>query len=257
MNSTRRGGWVHIICRAVVIACAGVVSLSCSPSREGRGDSAGASTNARGVDSGRTVATSASAPAPMRHSGELPRPIEDMIKKPGELTNLIGSMQWTERTRRRNCRKCAATQFTRVRIGAAKDAHTVNYDTLPRYGVLMARMENLDTATEAKYGIPPKETWYVLWGGTGTPPAVARLVQRTISQSYDTAYAIVPNFSPPISDCKDGHKPKTADADFKSCPKNAADTTQTAVLSASEGVWVSCSQGCCTSDTGPLHGPKR
>lgn len=147
-------------------------------------------------------------------------------------------------------------QFTRVRIEAVEDAHTVDYNALPQYGVLMVRLQNLGKHAEDKYGIPPKETWYVLWGGTDAPP-VARLVRRMISPSRDTTYTVVPGFSQPISDCGDGHHPTAADADFKACPRNAADTTQNAVLAASAGVWVSCSQGCCTSDTGPLHGPKR
>lgn len=133
---------------------------------------------------------------------------------------------------------------TSVRIKAIDDAHLVDYKNLPPNGVLVARMRNLGNHKELRYQLPRGDDWfYVLFVNDKLGVPRMRLVRHMTSSPGAHSLKVL-EMGPSVSDCGDGHKFASPDADFKDCVGGGVAPAS----SRSAKAWVSCSQGCCTSD---------
>jgi hypothetical protein len=255
MDSTSRAGPARIIVLGAAIVWAGAASLACKPAGEKGGETSRTpAVDTASPESSRTAAaTDTSAPyRPATYRGALPKPIDSLIRNPREFLDLVGPHVWRGHDNvRRDCKACGPAQFTIVDVGAIEDAHTVKHDSLPPNGVIMARLHNHGQRIEAKYGIPPAGVWYVLWGGDGQAVPHMRMVKLVVS-GHDTTIALTDVLGR-IRDCGDTHADTTLagpDADFASCRSRLAPRTtpEIATSQRTDGVWLSCSQGCCTAD---------
>lgn len=248
MNSMTRTGRARVLLLGVLLAWGGVSLLA----RESRAASAAALRSA--LDSGRAMTETSAVPASQHRSytGELTEPISGIMQHPHEFLERFAKRKWTRRVVSRECVGCTGQEMTKVSIGAIEDAHKVDFTKLPAYGVIVARLQNLDDKTEAKYGIPGKQVWYALWGGepaTATP--LMRFVKVVVRAGKADSLALDPATYPIIS-CAHRHASlsrRHPDADFKTCALNALSSSRA-------DAWISCSQGCCTS-SGDSLGPDR
>ena len=122
------------------------------------------------------------------------------------------------------------------------------------FGVIAGRIKNLGDYTDSTYGMPNgREEWYFLWGGTKKKNQI-RIVKLIPGQPELTVVdaGFLHLCTPP-----DDHPPSTkADADLTGCaPRNQPLTATRVFAYMREGAWISCSQGCCTSDATPPFVP--
>ena len=257
MGSASRSEWTPGSSAVLAVMASAVLVLgACGSQEKAAGDSAQARSAAQmPADSGRSRASaSTNVPEPAYTPlGTLPRPLDDMLAHPAEFKELVDPpSMYTGNFANRSCVACGGEK-TKVHVGAIADAWRVNFNSLPLNGVIMGRMQNFGKYDEEQYRIPKKETWYILWGGDGASDAHMRFIRRIDEPNNVTRFELVPGWLSKVTDC--GHPKKfKPDADFSDCElKFAAERNGGgAVLSANKGVWLSCSQGCCTADAAPF-----
>jgi hypothetical protein len=196
------------------------------------------------------------------YAGTLPNTPEAMGA--ADFLDFVRARDWSGLARTRSCRGVLCflgLQQTEASAEAIEDANTVDINALAtsRYGVLVARLENRGKHTEYTYGIPPgNDEWYFLWSADTSGKPRARLVKLSFSptgapslESEKTdrlVYACTPAHSHP--------KLAKAVADLTGCKSripvewNALRFSVIALATSAwkADAWISCSQGCCTSD---------
>lgn len=195
------------------------------------------------------------------YAGTLPNTPEAMGA--ADFLDFVRSRAWNGFGRTRKCRGffCALNlQTTEASAEAIEDANLVKIDSLAssRYGVVVGRLKNRGKHTEAKYGIPPTDDeWYLLWYADASGKPRERIVELINPSGVPTlkfvdrealVYACTPaHLHPPL---------RVAVADLTGCQSRFASaesrfaSADRVVSSAfrKAGAWISCSQGCCTSD---------
>jgi hypothetical protein len=193
--------------------------------------------------------------------GELTEPIEMMKSHPDSFCKLVRQAHWKGREHERKCKNdpgCASeTAKAKILLEVIKDARKVDITKLPANGVLVARMINTGTLPEEPYDIPPGNgEYYLLWDELPNKHARERMVTLTFDQNGNPAVDIRTVLRGPHS-C--GHEQDVshsadAEADFTGCSSRAASPDSLRVFAMSKSAWVSCSQGCCSTDFQPPFG---
>lgn len=174
------------------------------------------------------------------------------------------------RPRAATCYRCAVE----VTIEALGDTRRINPDTAPAAGTAVARIVNLDsTDTEARFGFRPgiqavyylwvdrkpgllKARWTVLQVPVGAGKVTAghqkdlRLCHRYTPSYSDADFAEFKSHDPCLV-AVNAEKSSLSHASLFSTEQLAAFVERLAALvrgelTAAEGGWISCSDGCCT-----------
>jgi hypothetical protein len=173
-----------------------------------------------------------------------------------EFRRFVRSRGWRGWARKRKCKEEGCKDGSKTTVMSAEaieDSYKIDLDTVrvkERFGVIAGRLKNLGDYTDSTYGMPKgKEEWYLLWGGT-TEPNQVRIVKLIPGQTELTiiAHGHVKACTPASE-----HPPGTkSEADLTGCaPRNQSLTAARLFAYMREGAWISCSQGCCTSDATP------
>ncbi|MDB4883766.1 MAG: hypothetical protein JWL95_2532 [Gemmatimonadetes bacterium] len=249
VSSRRVRGW-RVVLVASAIAGMSASGLACNGAEKKGPDTAKGATAP--VSS---QATSAPRPAKPKEQylGRLPKPLGKM--SPTEFSQLVDTVEWSGSIRKRRCTEagCEKGLFTTVSIMAIEDADQVNPDSLPDNGVIVGVMQNLGQYTEAKYNMPPRSgQWYLLWIKAHNGERQLHFVKRGVHAGV--APLLSDQFGHIIK-CKHpgDNEPRLVRADFRDCPRaglpqNDSLRREDTADRPTAGAWLTCSQGCCTTD---------
>ena len=243
------------------LATLGITLLSASGALAGcRGDDAGtADTGATKTGStGQSTSVAAAPSGPL--GGTLPEPLDSLAKYPRRFVTLVRTHSWVGWTRPRECDDTAVcsptwptTAYATVTTQAIEDAHLVDLNSLPQYGIVVSRMFNTGNRKERRYGIPGNTTaeWYFVVepGSTKNDTAVVRIA--VLSYSGVNPRVVIYGIPRTIVACPDhGDPPPTSStSDFRNCPLGGPQTTggpDDEWFTAPD--WLTCSHGCCKLD---------
>lgn len=201
------------------------------------------------------------------YAGSLPNTVEAMGAV--GFRDFVRARSWNGWARTRKCKGflCALSlQTTEVSAEAVEVADSVDITALAtsRYPVVVARLKNRGAHADAGYGIPAgDEEWYFEWRADSTGKPRARII-RLQNPNGTPTLAFVPG-DKLVRACVHQHpvpKASKAEADLTGCDERrvgfepsvgrssrAVSVTMLASSWRTADAWISCSQGCCTSDS--------
>lgn len=200
------------------------------------------------------------------YAGSLPNTVAAIGA--ADFRKFVRSRSWNGWARTRRCRGflCALSlQTTEVSAEALDGAELVDPDSLTksRFPIVMARLKNRGSHADARYGIPPTdEEWYLVWHADANGKPQARIYVLRDPKGAATLDSVGPDKL--VIVCKHTHpepRASKADADLTGCaerrvayepsPTQSSRAVSMTMLVSSyrtADAWISCSQGCCTSD---------
>lgn len=254
MNRTSADRTIDLLLNAAIIGMA-VWTNACTAG-DGRRDSGAA----RGDTSASTAKHAVTAEVP-----QLPDKIERLIHTPELFVAVVSGRSWKGRTVARQCEEsgCGTTAegpHATVRHEAIEGANDLDLTKLPENGVVVSRMTIFGTRTERMFGLKANSgEWYlILTPSNKDSVATARLVNLDYDNDGEPKLKLHGGpFEMRRCDDGDSHHGE-ADAGFKKCDKPtptnvkgaAAESLLALPTSFNRGAWITCSLGCCTSESG-------
>lgn len=194
-----------------------------------------------------------SQPARRALSGDLTKPLAQYTGP--QFAALVRPLRYGQGADRlRKCRgpaECDAGRLVSVRADAVADADSLAPGTLPRFGVIAARVRNRGVEMEARYNMRggAQYVYYLVV----LPAAGGRatwILEELDTQGRSVTHRTVA--SGPLTQC--GHPfVRGARADFRSCAQAAGRGTVGLVSFSVQGgpddppLWFVCASGCCTA----------
>jgi hypothetical protein len=200
------------------------------------------------------------------YAGSLPNTVEAMGAV--AFRDFVRARSWYGWARTRTCKGflCALhLQTTEVSAEAIEDADAVDITALgtSRFPVVVARLKNHGSHADARYGIPATdEEWYFVWHNDPAGKPVARIA--VLRDPNGTPTLTFVGDDKPVKACVHRHpvpKSSKAEADLTGCSdyrvgyepslrqsSRAVSVTMLVSSYRTADAWISCSQGCCTSD---------